>query len=254
MRGIQIRRIAVLCVGFVVLALVRPVHAQQADFESRWQNASLAIVLATAPIFQQPSVSDEPLRVAKEGSALRALEQIGEWWTVEFQDPLFGRRIGYIQNQFVRVTSSPAATDGVGHLDPIDLSLPKSGIDTRKDSASSQPSIPPVAANQPDHVGMPTKYKVWGSVLAGLGTYYFVSYAVTQPDDYVCVFDSCTSTNTYRTAWLTMGTALTSASALVFISGAKAGHSTSPSIALGPGAIMVRESVDLHRVWPWHRR
>src|SRR5438067_902579 len=80
------------------------------------------VVSAAAPIFLRPNVDLDPLRVAKEGSTLRLIEQGPEWTLVEFQDPQFGRRGGYIQTKFVDIT--PEATPEPTVLAPLDLSVP----------------------------------------------------------------------------------------------------------------------------------
>src|SRR5712691_8974944 len=118
------KRARPLAAALVVLALCVPAHAQDSrtDVKARAQlhpfaeNGALeaqgvlstgafttALVLSPSPIFEQPDTSLEPLRVAKEGSALRLVEQSGEWCKVEFQDPQYGRRLGYIQTKFVQV-------------------------------------------------------------------------------------------------------------------------------------------------------
>jgi hypothetical protein len=45
-----------------------------------------------------------PLRTAAVGTSLRVLENNGEWLRVEFQDPQFGRRVGYVIATNVRVS------------------------------------------------------------------------------------------------------------------------------------------------------
>ena len=57
----------------------------------------------TAPVFASQNENQEPLRVAREGSVLVLLEQLGDWCRVEFQDPEFGGRVGYVQRKFVRI-------------------------------------------------------------------------------------------------------------------------------------------------------
>ena len=60
-------------------------------------------VAVNAPIFLDASSNArEPLVTAKEGSVLRLLDtSVPDWFQVEFQDPRFGRRIGYIERRFV---------------------------------------------------------------------------------------------------------------------------------------------------------
>jgi hypothetical protein len=75
----------------------------------------MAVVTVAAPIFAEPSEQHEPLRVAKEGSVLRFIDQTAEWTHVEFQDPESGRRMGFIQTRFIRLQNR--------ELPPQDLSI-----------------------------------------------------------------------------------------------------------------------------------
>jgi hypothetical protein len=63
----------------------------------------MAYVQVDAPVFVLPDATRQPLRVAKEGSVLRLLNEDSEWCNVDFDDPQFGRRVGYIQKQYVVV-------------------------------------------------------------------------------------------------------------------------------------------------------
>lgn len=65
-------------------------------------------VLSNSPIYLLPDENREPLRIAKLGSILRVKERSGDWLNVEFQDPQFGRRTGYIQARSVRAIESTA--------------------------------------------------------------------------------------------------------------------------------------------------
>ena len=85
------------------------------DLTPGQSSLSRAIVTIAAPIFAQPDASRVPLRIAKEGSVLLLVEQQGEWCRIQFQDPQYGLREGYIQSQFVRIApaSSPQAAPSV---------------------------------------------------------------------------------------------------------------------------------------------
>ena len=45
----------------------------------------------------------KPLRQVAAGTRLRILDQTTDWVHVEFDDPQYGRRVGYIQKAFVRI-------------------------------------------------------------------------------------------------------------------------------------------------------
>ena len=79
------------------------------------QRDESALVTADAPIYIQPEMGRQPLRVAKAGSMLRIVGACDEWCNIEFQDPTYGRRVGYIQTKFLRL----------GSLEPTDLSIPQ---------------------------------------------------------------------------------------------------------------------------------
>lgn len=99
------RRLLVLT-GVLALASAGVVGAQSVEA----QIPSRIVVNEAAPVFVRPDARMTPLRVAKEGSALNAIATDGEWYQVEFQDPQFGRRVGYIEKRHVSVS-------------PVDLSI-----------------------------------------------------------------------------------------------------------------------------------
>src|SRR5262245_64071532 len=76
------------------------------------QGPARIVVNENAPLFLQPDATMQPLRMASAGSALNVLggETAANWYHVEFQDPQFGRRIGYIEKRFV-TAARPQAVD-----------------------------------------------------------------------------------------------------------------------------------------------
>ncbi len=97
-----------------------------------------AIVTQAAPIYLAPDATRQPLRVAREGSRLRIVEQGNGWMTVQFQDPQFGLRTGYIESRYVRVEPSAA-------LQPMDLSV----AEVPRAAAAPAPASPAPRASQP---------------------------------------------------------------------------------------------------------
>ena len=65
-----------------------------------------ATVTVATPIFLYPDRNRTPLRVADAGLAVVIVKTEGDWYLVEFQDPQYGRRQGYIERRFVATTSS----------------------------------------------------------------------------------------------------------------------------------------------------
>lgn len=99
-------RIKHFVIGLIALLAAIPAAAQQDGLK--------ATVTIAAPIFVQPG-AQTPLRIAKVGTTLRVLQEEGEWLEVEFNDPQFGRRVGWVQKKLVQV-SRP-------ELEPMDLSV-----------------------------------------------------------------------------------------------------------------------------------
>jgi hypothetical protein len=74
-----------------------------------------AVVTTVAPIYVKPGAS-VPLRTAAIGTVLVVRGEEGEWVEVEFQDPQWGRRVGYVLAANVRVERPETR--------PMDLSVP----------------------------------------------------------------------------------------------------------------------------------
>ena len=89
-----------------------------------------ATVITNAPIFIQPG-AQTPLRVAKAGTALKVLQEEGEWLEVEFNDPQFGRRVGWVQKKLVQVLRP--------ELEPMDLSVKEAPMTTRNPPSPVSP-------------------------------------------------------------------------------------------------------------------
>lgn len=230
--------IMVLVGGQTASAQIAAGNAQPTPLSVGRIASNTVLVVAAAPIFLLPDASRAPLRVAKEGSALRLIERTGDWCNVEFQDPDYGRRVGYIQAKFVQLVVERA-------LEPVDLSLPDARTGQRYATTPVEDLPPPQPIQKTRQSGgMPTRYKVWGGIMLGLGTYYFASYAVTPPNSVVCLV-SCNSTNDLRTAWLYMGAGLTAGGVDVLVAGARHGPDTSPSISISPSGVTLHETITL---------
>jgi hypothetical protein len=79
-----------------------------------------ATIVATAPVFGSPNANQAPIRAAKEGSVLLLIDTNAEWTQVAFQDPEFGRRVGYVQTKYIRIDSAPLRT-----AEPASPQLPR---------------------------------------------------------------------------------------------------------------------------------
>ena len=69
-----------------------------------------AVVIEPAPIYLLPDATRTPLRTAPVNTQLTVLGEEGEWLRIEFNDPQFGPRVGYVQAKRVRILA-PAAED-----------------------------------------------------------------------------------------------------------------------------------------------
>lgn len=65
-----------------------------------------AIVIEPAPIYLTPDASRTPLRTLAVNTPLRVIDEKGEWLQVEFRDPQFGARTGYLARNKVRIRSA----------------------------------------------------------------------------------------------------------------------------------------------------
>jgi hypothetical protein len=97
-----------------------------------------ARVTVAAPIFLHPDRNLTPLRVADAGLAVLIIKTEGDWYLVEFQDPQYGRRQGYIERRFVDVPT-PSANDATRDAKP-------SAPTPKATSALAHPGGPPLGA------------------------------------------------------------------------------------------------------------
>jgi hypothetical protein len=76
--------------------------------------AQTAVATTDAPVYLQPG-SVTPLRTAAAGTQFKVLSERGEWIEVEFNDPQYGRRVGWVRAILLKIVR-PETT-------PIDLSV-----------------------------------------------------------------------------------------------------------------------------------
>ena len=67
-----------------------------------------ATVTTEAPIYLLPDDTRKPLRMLAPGTSLVVQRAQDDWLEVSFNDPQFGRRIGWIQQKFVKVSAAKA--------------------------------------------------------------------------------------------------------------------------------------------------
>jgi hypothetical protein len=103
-----------------------------------------ATVTTNGPIYLSapPTAGVPPLRTAASGTLLKVLGEKDDWLQVEFNDPQYGPRLGWIQKKFV-VVDDPA-------LRPMDLSVPKETVKPPAASAVAKPTTPSGAPPSPE--------------------------------------------------------------------------------------------------------
>jgi hypothetical protein len=115
-----------------------------------------AVVTTTAPIYIYPDATRSPLRTAAVNTRLRVLEEEKDGWIrVEFQDPQFGRRVGYIEAKNVRVTRPEQI--------PMDLS-----VTPRPEPPPREPEAPAPVATARTAAPSPRFRRGWVDVSLGV--------------------------------------------------------------------------------------
>lgn len=56
-----------------------------------------------APVFALPDATRTPLRTLPAGSTFAVRDQKGDWVQIEFHDPQWGRRVGWVERKFVKI-------------------------------------------------------------------------------------------------------------------------------------------------------
>jgi hypothetical protein len=108
--------------------------AQTSNAQASLQRAS---VTTDAPLFVRPDANLTPLRVARAGTVINVLSSEGDWYQVEFQDPQYGRRVGFIHKSQARLMAAPLP-------EPMDLSIRDSAAEPARPNADSARGLPPL--------------------------------------------------------------------------------------------------------------
>ena len=119
-----------------------------------------ASVVTAAPIYLQPG-AQVPLRVAAVGTLLKVQKEEGEWVEVEFNDPQWGRRVGWVQAKLIRITRP--------ELQPMDLSVRDAPPATRQTVLPEQPAQLP-APNAGSGLKPQVRSGFWFNIGMGYGT------------------------------------------------------------------------------------
>ena len=120
----------------ILLALLMVLNLGATAASAQTFTRGTATVTANAPIYIGPAASPTPLRVAAPGTVLRVVGQEGDWLQVEFNDPQWGPRVGWVQRTYVQVR--------VPELEPMDLSVkpqpPAMNASPQRAEAPSRPA------------------------------------------------------------------------------------------------------------------
>ena len=126
------------------------------------QGFPTATVTAQAPIYLRPGM-EVPLRVAAAGTLLKVLKEDAEWVEVEFNDPQYGRRVGWVQGKLLRIARP--------ELQPMDLSIkdPAPTVESQQ-RAEPQPPAQLPAPNAGSGLKPQIREGFWFNVGMGYGT------------------------------------------------------------------------------------
>ncbi len=123
-----------LLIVMAVVILAAPAAAQGP--------ASTAVAVEQAPVYVTPDPSRTPLRVAAQGTVFKVLAEEGAWTRVQFQDPQWGPRTGYVQTSALRFQRP--------ELTPMDLSV-------REDQPAPAPALRERYAAEPPERRQPVR-------------------------------------------------------------------------------------------------
>lgn len=83
------------------------------------QSSATAVATSHAPVYISPEPSRTPLRTAVHGTVFTVVAEEGDWTKVQFMDPQWGLRVGYVETRLLRFNRPELA--------PMDLSVTKPG-------------------------------------------------------------------------------------------------------------------------------
>lgn len=74
-----------------------------------------AVLIAATPVFVTARGNQTPLMTLSKGAVVRVRAVEGDWYEIEFDDPRWGKRVGFVAKR--------NATADYGNLQPVDLSI-----------------------------------------------------------------------------------------------------------------------------------
>jgi opacity protein-like surface antigen len=67
------------------------------------QSLDFGVIVERARVFLLPDAKRTPLRNLEPGTSVKVLEEMADWIRVEFSDPQYGPRVGFVQRKFVQM-------------------------------------------------------------------------------------------------------------------------------------------------------
>lgn len=96
----------------ILLLVVACLSLTAADASA--QGGATAVAITNTPVYVAPDASRTPLRVAAQGTVFTVVAEQGEWTQVQFRDPQWGVRVGYVATRALQFRRP--------ELEPMDLS------------------------------------------------------------------------------------------------------------------------------------
>ena len=126
------------------------------------QNAT-AVATINTPVYIAPDPSRTPLRTAAQGTVFTVVAEEGEWTKVQFKDPQWGVRVGYVQTKALRFSRPDLA--------PMDLSTTPAAAPAPSPEVRSARPVAPRPWEVADSSSWPKSYVVGrGGVTFGTRT------------------------------------------------------------------------------------
>jgi opacity protein-like surface antigen len=69
----------------------------------RAAESEAATILVAAPVYLRPDTNLQPLRTLEAGTAVKVLQENGDWIRIEFSDRILGPRIGYVLRKYIQL-------------------------------------------------------------------------------------------------------------------------------------------------------
>jgi hypothetical protein len=189
--------------------------------------AIYAVTTKDVPLFVVKDDRGTPLRVAKADSRLKVLKDEGAWVLVEFEDPQWGRRQGYVRAEAIQLESPPA----------VDVSVREAPAGPIADAAGRAAQTD---SRAPERAGMPGGLKWTGiGLLIGGGATIGIGAAIQDDDCY----DYDYSCEELRQGFYVFGAILAGTGATLLAIGAARSGAPRTSIRMTRGRVVLQHRV-----------